>query len=485
MTSKFRRNSPSRQAFLKLEGQKLLKMDDSGGFLSNLGGLPVLAKIAQDTGLIQMAAECIEEWRDPDRLELPLIELLSQRTFLTACGLPGAIDCSFWRNDPALKSALGKPLDAPALGSQSTHTRMEQSISDDTVKKLEAVPLDFFFKRHKHAPRVLTIFIDGTAIRTFGAQQNSVWRGGRKYSQTQYFPLIATTDDGDLLLAQLRSGADADARSVATVSKLLLDIKAQWKDIKLTVVMDTGFNCPELLDLLEAESISYAIGYPSTSSVQSKMKDLCNSAEKEFRQIHGEPLYIGPNGSELWQQEHERIRALPAKERMLAEEEMNRRHVRWVYQTPHNGVNWDCDRAVIHRVDFTDRGLDMRCVVTNIQDGLAEAVYDQQYCRRARVEMFIKEHKSHCKVPLSCQEFTANQFRFALQSLAYILLHTLRLELPVRDQKISLLSVRKLLLQIPVHIISTARRLVWALSTVHPTTLTLITMARKLHARTA
>jgi hypothetical protein len=485
MGSKFRRNSPSRQAFLKIEGQKLLKMDDSGGFLSNLGGLPVLAKIAQDTGLIQMAAECIEEWRDPDRLELPLIELLSQRTFLAACGLPDAIDCSFWRDDPALKAVLGKDLEAPSLGSQSTHTRMEQGISDDTVKKLEALPLDFFFKRHKHAPRALTIFIDGTAIRTFGAQQNSMWRGGRKYSQTQYFPLIATTDGGDLLLAQLRSGVDADARSVATVSKLLLDIKAQWKDIKLTVVMDTGFNCPELLDLLEAENISYAIGYPSTTSVQSKMKDLCKSAEREFRQLHGEPRYMGSDGSELWQQEHERIRGLPAEKRMLAEKEMNKRHVRWVYQTPHNGVNWDCDRAVIHRVDFTDRGVDMRCVVTNIQDGLAEAVYDQQYCRRARVEMFIKEHKSHCKVPLSCQEFTANQFRFALQSLAYILLHMLRLELPVREQNISLLSVRKLLLQIPVHLTSSSRRLSWALSTVHPTSRTLITMARKLHARTA
>jgi hypothetical protein len=194
---------------------------------------------------------------------------------------------------------------------------------------------------------------------------------------------------------------------------------------------------------------------------------------------------MGPNGSELWQQEHERIRALPARERMIAEKEMNGRHVRWVYQSPHNGVNWDCDRDVIHRVDFTDRGVDMRCVVTNIRDGLAEAVYDQQYCRRARVEMFIKEHKSHCKVPLSCQEFTANQFRFALQSLAYMLLHTLRLELPVRQQNTSLLSVRKLLLQIAVHITSTSRRLSWALSTVYPTSRTLITMARKLHARTA
>lgn len=485
MNSEFKRNRPAHQANLKLEGQKLLKIDDGGGFLSNFGGLPLAAKIIEKTGLLQMAVERISEWRDPDRIDFSISELLTQRAFLAACGLPNAHDCSFWKDDPALKSVVHKDPDAPSLASQSTHTRMENGLSKETIKRLESLPLDFFFAQHKHAPRNLTIYIDGTAIQTFGAQQNSTYRGGKKYSQTQYFPLIVTTDNGDLLLAQLRAGGDSDARSVATISKLLLDIKEKWKNIQLTVVMDTGFNSPELLDLLEAEKILYVIGYPATSSVKINIKDICRSVAKEFQKRFGNPRCAGIHGSKLWQKEHQRIRALPAKQRMAAEKEQNQRHVRWAYQCHHNGVNWHSDRSVIHRVDFTDKGLDIRCVVTNIRNGLPDSIYEEKYCRRARIEMFIKEQKSHSKVPLSCQEFTANQFRFALQSVAYIILHLLRKELPTSLSPKSILSVRKLLLLVPVRITTTPRRLLWSLSSVHPTSNCIVKMAKKLHERTA
>jgi hypothetical protein len=486
MSSKSRRNRRRQQANLKLESQKLFKIDDSGGLLSNLGGLPVAARIAQDSGLIEMAAERIPEWRKSDRVKFSIAFLLHQRIFLTSSGLADAIDCSFSKNDPALKSALGEEPGGPALPSQSTHSRLEENISQLTIEALEALPLDFFFSRYEHAPRALTIYFDGSAIRTFGAQQKSTYRGGKKYSQTQYFPLLATTDDGDLLIAQLREGGHSDAKSNDTVMKLVRDIRSKWKHVELKVVMDTGFNNPKLLTALEKENVLYVIGYPATSSVKSKIKDLIKSAEEDFRKTHGAPKYTGKNGAKRWQEHHEYIRSLPTEERMVAEKEMAARQVRWIYQSEHNGVNWDIERNVIHRVDFTDKGLDIRCVVTNIRDGSAESVYDNYYCRRARIETFIKENKSHCRVPLSCQNFTANQFRFtALQGLSYMLLHLMRNELPENDRRISLNTVRKTCLLIPVQIIVMPRRLHWRLSSVHPHTKKVIQMARKLHARTA
>jgi hypothetical protein len=486
MSRKCKRNSPQQQAFLKLEGQKLLDVNDGGGLLSSLGGLPVAARIAQDSGLIKMAADCIPEWRDPDALKHPLHLLLNERVFLASCGLPDAIDCSLWNDDPALKSAVGHAPDGACLPSQSTHTRLEQSITGSTIEALEALPLKFFFQRNKYAPRHLTIYIDGSAIRTYGAQEKSTYRGGKKYSQNQYFPLIATTDAGDLLLAQLRPGGHSDASSVDTVINLVRDIKAEWKHVQLTLVMDTGFNSPELLSLLERENVLYAIGYPATSSVKSKIQDLMKNAEKEFRKTYGEPMYMGPGWEKKWQEEHERIRSLPTAQRMEAEKEMVSRHVRWIYQSLHNGVNWDEDRPVIHRVDFTDKGLDIRCVVTNIKDGTADTVYEGAYCRRARIEMFIKEKKSYCKVPLSCQTFTANQFRFSgIQALAYMLLHLMRQELPGKHKRISLKTLRESLLLVPVLITTSARRIRWSLSSVHPGTKTIIQMSRKLQARMA
>jgi hypothetical protein len=486
MSSKFRRNRSRHQANLKIEGQNLFKIDDDGGLLSNFGGLPVAARVAQDSDLLKMAAERIPEWRNPDAVTFPIEMLLAQRVFLTTCGFPGAIDCSFFKDDPSLKSAVGEESDGPPLSSQSTQTRMEDNISESTVEALEALPLDFFFSQFKHVPRALTLYFDGSAIRTFGAQEKSTYRGGKKYSQTQFFPLIATTDVGDLLLAQLRGGGHSDAKSVETIMKLLRDIRAQWKHVELTVVMDTGFNSPELLTELEKEKVFYAIGYPATSSVVSKIKDLNKSAEKDFRNTHGSPLYTEKTWKKKWQAEHERIRSLPTEERMAAEKAISLRHVRWVYQIEHNGVNWDHDRTVINRIDYTDKGLDIRCVVTNIKNGTAESVYDDFYCQRARIETVIKENKSHCKVPLSCQKFTANQFRFtALQGLSYMLLHQMRKELPESGQKVSLNTVRKTLLLIPVRIIISSRRLHWHLSSVHPHSKTVIQMARKLQARTA
>lgn len=473
------------QARLKLEGQKVLKMDDSGGLLSTLGGLPLAAQLAEEAGLIRMAAERIEDWRNPDLVDFEILELLSQRLFLVADGQPDAIDCSLRKSDPALKAVLAKEPDGPPLASQSTHTRMEQRMTESSMRKLEALPLDFFFSRHEHAPRTLTVYIDGLAIRTFGAQQKSTHRGGKKYSQMQYFPLLATTSCGWLLLAQLRSGSASDAKAVPSIEKLALDIKAQWKATKLNIVMDTGFNSPELLDFFEEEKIEYECGYPATSSVLSKVPDVLNEVEDEFVREHGEPRYIGPKSDEKWQAEHDRIRALPADERMEAEKAMSARRVRRIVEIMHNGVGWDCDRRLIVRVDFGDRGLDVRCVVTNKERGLPNSIYEEDYCKRARVEMFIKENKSHCKVPLSCQEFVSNQFRFFLQGLAYQLLHLLRLELPPAQQNISIAGVRRMLLQVPVLIVPSERLLHWRLSSVHPSTNTVLRMAQKLNKRPA
>lgn len=486
MSSESRRNCQRQQALLKLEGQKLFAITASGGLLSSFGGLLPVAKIGQASGLLSLAASKIPEWRSPDWVDFNIEELLSQRAFLAACGFPDAIDCSFFKDDPVLKSILLKEPDQRPLASQSTHTRLEQSISEDAIKAIEAFPLEFFFTQHKHAPRALTIYVDGTAIRTFGAQEKSIYRGGDKYKQTQYFPLIATADSGDLLLAQLRKGTDAEACSRPAISNMLLTIKEKWPATKLTVVLDTGFNSPQLLSELEAEGISYIIGYPATSSVKSKIKDLIELVEEEFRAEFGEPLYIGKKGAKAWQKEHERIRLLPTAQRMEAEKKMTARHTRVVWAGLHNGVNWGEDRMVVHRVDYTDKGIDIRCVVTNVEGSLPEVIYEEQYCRRARIEMFIKENKSHCKVPLSCQTFTANQFRLSLiQSLAYMLLHLTRRELPPSKRNISIATVRNNFVLVPVLILSNPRRLLWQLSSVHPASLSVIQLARKLHARTA
>jgi hypothetical protein len=467
------------QAHLKLKGQKLLKIDNGGGLLSNLGGLPLLSRLAEDTQMIEMAADRIPEWRKEEFITFSKMELLSQRLFLAAGGNSDAIDCSLWRDDPALKSVLGKEPEGAALASQSTHSRMEQAIDESTVKDLEGFFLDFFFDQNKQEPKELAVDIDGSAIRTYGAQQGSTYRGGKK-PQEQYFPLVATTDSGWLLLSQLRYGRVSDANAMPAIKDLVLGIKSKWTKTALTLRLDTGFNSPALLDWLDTADVVYECGYPCTDSVRAVCGDVFVEVEKEFRQLYGRPKFAGSKGHEKFQREHNRIRALPAEKRMEAEKELNTRRVRKVVEIMYQGSEWDKERRLIVRADFSDSGLDVRCVVTNNKHSLPQSIYEDGYCKRSRIEMFIKENKSQCRVPLSCQEFTANQFRFVLQGLAYQLLHMLRIKQSATEATISVAGIRNVLLLLPVLIVPTPRRLQWHLSSVHPNTEKVIQMAKKL-----
>ncbi|MBN2167005.1 MAG: transposase, partial [Marinilabiliaceae bacterium] len=65
--------------------------------------------------------------------------------------------------------------------------------------------------------------------------------------------------------------------------------------------------------------------------------------------------------------------------------------------------------------------------VTNIQKTWRKFLYENVYCARGRMELFIKEYKNHLSSDrTSCSGFSANQFRLFMHSIAYILLHTLR-----------------------------------------------------------
>jgi Transposase DDE domain group 1 len=484
MSWNFKRSRRPQQANLKLKGQKLFNIDDGAGQLSSFGGLLPLAKLAEDSGLLKMAASLIPEWRKDDAVVFPVDLQLAQRVFLTACGQPDAIDCTFFKDDPALTYIFAKQLQGQSMPGQSTSTRMEQNISTATMNLLEQVPLRFFMQQKKNVPRQLTIYVDGTAIRTFGSQQQSTWRGG--YAQTQYFPLIATTAQGDLLLAKLRGGGHHDSKSSSDIVKLINDIRAKWTNVFITLVMDTGFNSPGFLKQLEQLNVKYVIGYPARSSAKSKIKHVIKAVEKDFRKRFGEPRYVGKARKKDWQIEHDRIRQLPTAERVAAEKLAASRYSRIVYGLKHNGTKWDRDRDLISRVDFTDKGLDIRCIVTNVRGSTATSLYEDKYCLRSRVEMFIKETKSHCKVPLSCQSFTANQFRFTtIQGLTYMLLHGMRQSLPPSQKQISLRTLRDKFLLIPVNIIETAKRVLWRLSSLHPNSQSLVQLCNKLQSRTA
>ena len=108
-----------------------------------------------------------------------------------------------------------------------------------------------------------------------------------------------------------------------------------------------------------------------------------------------------------------------------------------------------------------DLGLDTRFVVTNVEYGAAEWVYNAFYCARGQAENLIKLHKTQLASDrTSCRSAIANQVRLALHTAAYWLMLTVRDAIPkprdLANAEFSTLRLR--LIKIAARVIETASR---------------------------
>jgi hypothetical protein len=123
--------------------------------------------------------------------------------------------------------------------------------------------------------------------------------------------------------------------------------------------------------------------------------------------------------------------------------------------------SWNKERRIAARIEATQKGLDIRYVVTSLK-GTAKHLYETVYCGRGQAENFIKWHKAQLASDrTSCRDPKANQFRLILHTAAYWLMLTMRNAIAKR----SLLSVaefatmRLRLIKIAARVIEGAARI--------------------------
>jgi hypothetical protein len=96
-------------------------------------------------------------------------------------------------------------------------------------------------------------------------------------------------------------------------------------------------------------------------------------------------------------------------------------------ETRYGAKSWGCERRVAARIEASTQGLDIRYVVTNLEGGSAEWLYDTLYSARGQAENLIKLHKSQLASDrTSCRSALANQVRLVLHTAAYWLMLTVR-----------------------------------------------------------
>ncbi len=359
--------------------------------LSSDAGILLARQAEEQVQVCQGLAECIQEWRDPNKITHSLKQLVSQRVYQLVGGYEDANDSNILRHDPILKIVCGRlPIaQEELLASQPTITRLENHVSKREVSAMRGRMVDGFINRYQVAPKEIVLDIDGWDDPTHGQQQLSCFHG--YFGQHMYFPvLINEASSGYPLVLQLRAGNSHPGKGVAGILRWLFwRLKQAWPGVRIILRADAGFSLPELLRVCERAGVGYAIGFARNRVLERKIADLLERARLQFMQTQ-------------------------QKTRLFDD----------VYYA---ASTWEAPRRLVMKAEWLPKGANPRFVLTNL-DLPPQAVYDTFYVQRgADSEHRIKELKLGIQADrLSCHSFIANQFRLLLSQAAYILLLTIR-----------------------------------------------------------
>lgn len=442
--------------------------------MTAFGGMPMLAAVEKKVGLVEELSKRVNDKRLQHLVDHKKFDILLQRACQIGTGFADGNDCDWLKGDPGILMGLDRdPVGGRPGASQETVSRFESKAVDK--KNLESVNglfTDHFITCQRKRPKLIELDCDGSMMKTYGAQEGSVYRGG-KYKHTMYFPLKIVC--GDWLLATiLRRGDKSEAKTIlAELKKIVKKLRARWPGVRIKVRMDSAFCSPELVKWLKKERIGYELGLRPTSVLDLYSKAFVEEAQRKFVAEHGEPRFMGKDGDKKAQEEHARIRGLPTKERMEEEHAWKRRRTRVVgefcYQPEKwkEFLKWQEWERVICRCDFTDKGSEVHYVLVSEQYGIPQRIYEEEYCKRGMAEQCIGRFKQTGQ-RLSAQEFFANQFRLIMYGVAYMLLMHLRDYVCRKLRRADVNTLRKTLMLMPMVVHRTEKKIVLQISERHP-----------------
>lgn len=463
--------------------------------MSAFGGVPMIVAVEKSVGLVAELCNRIEDGRVQERVQHTAFSIVLQRICQIATGNPDGNDADWLRYDPAIVTALNQGERCVSVGaSQETISKFEsKAIDKDNLESVKSIFIDHFIAQHrsrrtlwqrlsrKGCRKRITLDIDGSMFKTYGTQEGAVYRGG-KYSHEMYYPSFIFAGNW-LLAASLRKGTAGESTTVIDQLEMVVPkLRKQWPGVRICVRLDAAFGSGKLYKWCRENHVNYQVGLRETDVLKKHAKSFKEQAEREFRETFGEPKFLGKNGNKNAQADHERIRLIEdPKERMKAEQERKERFKRVIGEFSYRAEEWAYWERIIVRVDYTDKGFDVRYVLVDWQTGPASNVYHEEYCGRGSMEKSLGEFKQTGQ-KLSAQSFNANQFRLILHGITYQLMVHLRETVGGALAKAEIQTLKKILMVMPVVVRKTATKLVLQVSETHPHTRIYLTAWRKLAA---
>ena len=416
----------------------------AGDWLTTEGGALLLRQADRRIGLLRRVAGCFTDYRQPERIEHRLEEMLAQRIYGLALGYEDLNDHEQLRQDPLLGVLAGKRDLQEPLAGKSTLNRLELTPAGSpaaerynkisySAEAFDTLLVDLFLEAHPHAPREVVLDLDATDTPLHGRQEERFFHG--YYGHYCYLPLYVFCGD-HLLCARLRpSNIDASAGSLEEVQRIVRQIRVRWPQTRIILRADSGFCREELLAWCENNDVVYVFGF---------------ARNQRLRRIIGRAMQQA-------KQEHRRT-GKPA--RVFCE---------FAYRTK---KSWSRARRVIAKAEQIEGKENPRYLVTSLgkEDWPAQKLYEQLYCARGEMENRIKEQLSLFAGRLSTETLRANQLRLYFSSLAYVLVEALRrLGLAGTEwAEAQVDTIRLKLLKIAAQVRITARRIWVRYSSAYP-----------------
>ena len=405
--------------------RKKLTAAFDGGRITSDGGVMLLAQADRRLGLADRLARVIPDERDPERVTHLLPDILRARIFAIACGYEDADDLDRLRTDPAFKLACGRLPDTDRdLCSQPTVSRWENAPGLRDLIRLMGVMVDLYCASYPMPPAAVTLDIDDTVDVVHGHQQLSLFNA--HYDERCFLPIhVYDTATSRPVAVLLRPGKTPSGLEVrAHLRRLVRRLRRHWPQTRITIRGDGHYGRPEVMAWCEENGVDFIFGLPG-NPVLGRLVDMAADDIRTRRAID------------------------------------QRLCVRGYAETRYRAKSWNTERRACARIEATTKGLDIRFVVTSIQTGSAEYIYDTLYCARGQAENLIKLHKAQLASDrTSCRSPLANQMRLILHTAAYWLLLTLREALP-RTQALAtaeFTTLRLRLLKLGARVIETASR---------------------------
>lgn len=382
-------------ALSPVNGKPIL-LNFDGADMSSDAGLMLLREIERRHDFAGAVASCLDDRRDPEKVQHRLEEIIRFRIMMIAAGYEDGNDANELRNDPAFKLALERdPETGAALCSQPTISRMENLADMRALIRMGQEMVRFYCASFARAPRQIVLDIDDTFDTVHGHQQLRLFNA--YYDEYGFQPIVVFDGDGRLVGAVLRPARRPTGKEAAAhIRRLIREIRRHWPTTEILLRADSHYGTPEVMGLCDTLGLDFVLGLSGNTRLHTHVQPLeASTAERYARK-----------GQKL------------------------RRFKTFSYAAG----TWSKARRVIARVEVGPLGRDARYIVTNLQGRRGKHLYEKLYCARGQAENHIKAWKSHLASDrTSCSKASANQMRLMLHGCAYWLWWKLRATCPKRS----------------------------------------------------